>query len=285
MFDLPVILIAGADGQLGYEAAALAQDEGFTVVALGHQALDLCSAEQVAAALALHRPSYVINAAVSYEGDLGVNDLGAGLLAQACAEANVVLVHLSCAEVFDGLEDAPYNEEYQPIPVSDYGRSKVLGEEAVRRHLARHIILRSGWLFSARGDNVVRRLLDRARQNQSLEVTDQLTGSPTAAADLARVILAIIKQLDCGCEGWGTYHYGGSEPISWFGFCEAVIAAARQYEDLPLAALTPVPHTPAGWRVMPLNSRLDCSRIRSAFGIHQRTWRSGLMQAVRTLNS
>ena len=278
-------MITGADGQLGYETAALAQEDGFTVVALNRHGLDLCSSAQIAAVLATHRPAYVINAAAGFSDDLAVNDVGAGLLAQACAAAGIALVHISCAEVFDGLEETPYNEEYQPAPISAYGRSKATGEALVRRHLPRHVILRTGWLFSARGDSVVRRLLDQARQQTAMEVSDLLIGSPTAAADLARVILAVIKQLDCGGDGWGTYHYAGAEPISWFGFCEAVIAAARQYEDLALERLQPVSRAPLGWRDLPLNTRLDCSRIRGTFGIHQRAWRTGLMQAVRTLLS
>ena len=278
-------MITGADGQLGYETAALAQEDGFTVVALDRQRLDLHSSQQIDAALATYRPAYVVNAAATFDDDLALNETGVGRLAEACAKAGVVLIHTSCAEVFDGRFEQPYDEAFQSDPVSTYGRSKAAGEALVRQLLPRHIILRTGWLFSARGGSIVRRLLERARRRDSIEVFDLLLGSPTAATDLARVILAIIKQLDSGSEAWGTYHYAGSESISWFGFCEAVIAAARQYEDLALERLLPVQSPPPGWRQMPLNTCLDCSRIRSTFGIHQRTWRSGLMQAVRVLHS
>ncbi|WP_210395837.1 SDR family oxidoreductase [Motiliproteus sediminis] len=286
MFELPLILVTGADGQLGYDTAALAQEDGFQIVALSHAGLDICDPAAVAAALAEHRPAYVVNAVAGFDdGNLAVNSTGAAVLAQACADAGIALVQVSCAEVFDGLDEAPYSEEYHPAPVSAYGSSKAAGEEAVRAVLPRHVILRTGWLFSARGDNIVRQLLEQARRQEEVEVCDLLMGSPTATMDLARVVLAIIKQLDSGSEGWGTYHYAGGEPISWFGFCEAVIAAARQYEDLRLERLLPVQRAPAGWRAMPLNTQLDCSRIRGTFGVHQRTWRTGLMQAMRTLHA
>ena len=287
MFDLPSLLIVGAKGQLGYEVEALAREEGFDATALDRHQLDVLDAGSVEAALKLHAPRFLINAAATIEAEdssqaaYAVNTRGAAILAESCRKLGVAMIHISCAEVFGGDSDEPYLEQDSATALSPYAKSKLRGEELVRAALPRHLILRTGWLFSARGDSFVRQLLDQARQQQELVVADGLQGSPTSAADLARVILAVVKQLDAGADCWGTFHYCASETISWFGFAESIVAAARQFEDLPLEQLVAEPQQQLAGRVRPANSCLDCGKILDQYGIHQRTWRSGLMQVVR----
>lgn len=289
MFELPTLLITGADGQLGYELVAHAREEGFTVVACNHNELDVTDAAAVLACFEQEKPAYVINCAgqilpdtFEQPVDFSVNRRGPEVLAKACHQLDIALIQLSCADVFDGTESSPYSEQHAVAAVSAYGESLIDGERAVRQFLAKHLILRTGWVFSARGHCPVRRLLEKARQQSLVEVADGLQGSPTAAVDVARVVLALIKQFDCGIENWGVYHYVSSEPISWFGFCEAVIAAARQYEDLELDELVLVPHEQFNGYARPANSVLDCRHILRHFGVHQRSWRTGLMQVVRS---
>ncbi len=291
LFELPTLLITGAQGQLGYELEALAREEGFDVVALDAKQLDICDAAGVRAALKEHRPRFLINAAAVLNAEeessagYAVNTRGAAILAESCAEAGCAMVHVSCAEVFSDQAVAVYSEEDDVAPLSQYGKSKLRSEELVRAALSEHIIVRTGWLFSSRGNSFVRELLEQARHQVEISVADDLQGTPTSAADLARVILAMIKQLDCGSGSWGTYHYCAAESISWFGFVEAIVAAARQYEEIPLDRLIAVPQSELRMRQQPANSCLDCDKILSTFGIHQRTWRSGLMQVIRSYYS
>lgn len=291
MFALPVLLIVGAQGQLGYEVDVLARDQGFVVTALDSKQLDILDAEAVVAALAKYEPKFVINAAATLNAEeqapaaFAVNTRGAAIVAESCQTAGCVMIHISCVEVFAGDLIEPYAEDHEVLPQTAYAKSKLRGEELVRSVLTKHIIVRTGWLFSARSGGYVRELLERARQQEVIQVTDGLLGDPTPAADLARVILAIIKQLDSGAACWGTYHYSASESISWFGFVESVIAAARQYADISLERLDAVPHPQLSQLPRTINSRLNCDKILSAFGIHQRTWRSGLMQVVRSFYS
>jgi dTDP-4-dehydrorhamnose reductase len=288
LFALPVLLIVGAQGQLGYEVDVLARDQGFVVAALDSSQLDILDASAVAAALARYKPQFVINAAATLRAPeqtpaaFAVNTRGAAILAESCHAAGCVMIHVTCVEVFAGDQIEPYAEDHEVSPQTTYAKSKLQGEELVRSALPSHIIVRTGWLFSARSGGFVRELLEKAREQDVIQVTDGLLGDPTPAADLARVILAMIKQLDSGATCWGTYHYSASESISWFGFVESVIAAARQYADISLERLDAVPHSQLDQHSRTINSRLNCDKILSAFGIHQRTWRSGLMQVVRS---
>tara|TARA_R110002094_G_scaffold41583_3_gene53989 strand:+ start:34 stop:939 length:906 start_codon:yes stop_codon:yes gene_type:complete len=291
LFSLPALLIVGVDGQLGYEVEALAREQGFDVTALDSDQLDILDSTAVAEALAKYQPLFLVNAAAELNTQeqtlaaYAANTRGAAILAESCRAAGCALVHISCAEVFQGDRIEVFAEDDEPAPQTLYAKSKLRGEELVRAALSRHIILRTGWLFSARGDSYVRSLLEQARQQQEVYVADGLVGDPTPVADLARVILAMIKQLDSGAECWGTYHYSAAESISWFGFAESIIAAARQYADIPLERLLAVPQAELEIRQRPQNSRLDCDKILSAFGIHQRAWRPGLMQVVRSYYS
>lgn len=290
MFGLPKLLIAGANGQLGYELVAVAQEEGFDVVALDHEQLDVLDYDAVASVIESNSPQYVINATgrlipqqAGSPADFTVNSVGPEMLARACKSFKLPLIHISCAEVFDGEWQTPYIENQQQNPVSAYSDSIIQGEKAVRLHLEKHLIIRSGWVFSGRGQCPVRHLLELARKHKQVPVSEGLKGCPTAASDVARVVLALVKQFDCGIENWGTYHYCSSEPISWFGFCEAVIAAARQYENLELEELMTTPDEQLVGFARPANSMLDCTSILQNFGVHQRPWRIGLMQTMRSL--
>lgn len=291
MFALPTLLIVGAQGQLGYEVDALARELGFAVTALDSRQLDILDAAAVVATLAKYKPCFLINAAATLcaqeqiPAAFAVNTRGAAILAESCCAAGCVMIHISCVEVFSGDLIEPYEEDHEPAPQTQYAKSKLRGEQLVRAVSPRHIILRTGWLFSARKGSFVRELLEQARQQGEISIAEGLVGNPTPAADLARVVLAIIKQLDSGAQCWGTYHYCASESISWFGFAESIIAAARQYADIPLERLEAVPQAQLVLHPRPANSRLNCDKILCAFGIHRRAWRSGLMQVVRNYYS
>lgn len=286
------VLICGADGQIGHALAELLlQQQGIECISLGRRKLDVTDANQIQQQLERYLPDYVINCAGFNRVDdaerqpdqaMAVNSAGAANLAAACAQLSIPLLHLSSDYVFDGHYASGYSEDDAVSPLGVFGRSKWEGEESIRNLHPQHLILRVSWVFSARGDNYLLRTLEQARHEAMIEAVDDRRGCPTSAEDVARVILAILRQLTCGIDVWGTYHYCGAEITSRYGFSEAILAAARQYEDLAVQELRAVASAdfPAAAQ-RPASSVLKCRKLLSTFGIRQRPWRSELQRVIR----
>jgi dTDP-4-dehydrorhamnose reductase len=288
------VLICGADGQIGHALAELSsQQHWIDCVALGRRKLDVTDAVQVQQQLERHLPDYVVNCASfncvdeaerQPELALAVNTAGASILASACNRLSIPLLHLSSDYVFDGRYAGGYSEDDEVSPLGVLGRSKWAGEEAIRADLAQHLILRVSWVFSARGDNYLLRTLEQARYEPVIDAVDDRRGCPTSADDVARVVVAILRQLTCGIDVWGTYHYCGAEITSCYGFSEAILAAARQYETLAVQELRAVASTDcAAAAHCTVSSVLKCRKLLTTFGIRQRPWRSELERVIREL--
>ncbi|GGK83675.1 dTDP-4-dehydrorhamnose reductase [Amphritea balenae] len=286
------ILITGADGQIGYFLnQAAVTDPFFSVVALTDHEFDISDPEQVQRQLDLHMPDYVINttgfntvdrAGTQSERCVALNTDGVENLALACGDLSIPLFHLSSDYVFDGHYESGYTEEDQASPLGLYGETKWQGEERLRTALPQHVILRVSWVFSTVGDNYMRRSLQQAREQKCISAVDDRRGCPTSATDIARVIMAMLKQLHNGAENWGTYHYCGAEVTSRYGFTEAVLAAASQYEKLKAEELKPISSSElCSDAERPASSVLVCTKLLNNFGIRQIPWRSELVVMIR----
>lgn len=208
-------------------------------------------------------------------------NLGDGLLmlAQACSQRGIPLIQLSNSRVFDGIDGGRHRERDAVVPASRIGAILSRMEELVRSACPQHIILRTGPLFSAVGDNLLTSLLQRFQDRESLTLSSSGKSSPVHVLDLARVISAIVDQLSCGAQCWGTYHYCSSDPASSHQFAETVLAVASQYiqgSDQPLM-LEPVATADTSWP-RPL---LNCDEIFNNFGIKQLPWRSYVAPTVK----
>lgn len=288
------VVILGAAGQVGHALTELLeQAPGLDAVALNRRQLDITDGDAVHRQLEKHLPDYVVNCAGFNRVDaaerqpdqaMAINRDGAEQVARACSELSIPLLHLSSDYVFDGYYASGYSEEDEASPLGIFGRSKWLGEEVVRAALPRHLILRISWVFSTRGENYLLRMLEQARHDTMIEAADDRRGCPTSAEDVARVILAILRQLTCGIDVWGTYHYCGAEITTRYGFSEAILAAARQYEELKVQQLQAVSsaNLPAIAQ-RPASSVLKCRKLLATFGIRQRPWRSELQRVVREI--
>lgn len=289
---VPLLLVTGAQGQVGREVCAQAPGFGWRVAALGHGALDITRGPEVTACLARLRPGLVINAAAYTAVDraesepehaFAVNGTAPGHLAQGCAGLGIPLFHLSTDYVFDGPSARPWRETDPVHPLGVYGRSKWAGEEAVRQRLERHLILRTAWVFSPHGHNFVKTMLRLGRERDELAVVADQTGSPTAAADVAHALLTLATRLDRGGL-WGTYHYAGFPPATWHGLAEAVfrhgvpalLPRAPRVRPIPSAEYP----TPAR---RPLFSVLDCTAIRERQGISAPAWEPALVRVLAAL--
>ena len=193
------LVILGAHGQVGGALAARVRQAGMACDAFGRAECDIT--DPVALKRRIGAGHFVINCAAytavdqaetEVEAAYRVNATGAENVATACAEAGVPLVHLSTDYVLDGESQKPAREDDPPRPLNVYGQSKLAGEIAVRQRVGTHIILRSSWIFSARGKNFVKTILGLAKTQSQLRVVDDQIGGPTPADDVAKAILDII---------------------------------------------------------------------------------------------
>ncbi len=289
------ILLTGGSGQIGREVFDSAEALGWTVVAPGRRALDVRHAEDVSRVLQAHADAdFVVNAAAFTAVDAAEDDAAAaysvnrdapGLLGAACARLDLPLLHLSTDYVFDGRRSDGYTEDDATGPLSVYGASKLAGEEAVRERLPRHLIVRSSWVFGKYGKNFVKTMLQLGHERPSLAVVADQRGCPTGAADVATAITHMVgSALRPGFADWGTYHYCGSPPATWFEFAQSIFEEARGRESLAVREIEPISSEEFGSRARrPPSSILDCARIRATFGIEQPAWRARLRAVLDVL--
>jgi len=279
------ILVAGQSGQLAHALSRWRWPGDTECIALGRPALDVTDAASVSAALAAHAPGILINASAYTAVDRAEQDRQAAFalnvegprnLARAAQARCIPLVHVSTDYVFGGAGHRPWREDDPTTPQGVYATSKLLGEDAVREETARHVILRTSWLFSAHGRNFVRTMLSLAATGPTRPVVDDQWGCPTPAQDLARVIATITAAPG----PYGTYHYCGAGAVTWFGFAQEIFArsSGKRPELRPISTADFAAPAPR-----PAYSVLDTQKIRRDYGIEQRPWREGLDIVMREL--
>lgn len=237
------ILLTGAEGQFGRCFQDRCTDH--SLVALNRSELDITDLDAVQRACKTHLPDVVVNGAAytavdraEQEVDLAVavNSAGPQNLAVACAERDIPLIHISTDYVFDGTATSPYLPDSPVSPLGVYGQSKWQGEEAVRRTLNQHLIIRTAWVFSEYGNNFVKTMLRLGAEREELSVVADQVGCPTYAGHIADAIIALLPLLkQPGFDGWGTHHFGGDRAVSWHQFAQAIFAEAVDQGCLPQA--------------------------------------------------
>ena len=286
------ILLAGAQGQVGREIAFIAKAKGITMHAFDRQGLDISNATAVDTKISEIRPNLIINAAAYTAVDKAeeevdkaytVNRDGAKHLAQACAQYDIPLLHISTDYVFDGSKPDPYKEDDPVAPLGEYGKSKWQGEESIRQQLKQHIILRVAWVFGSHGHNFVKTMLRFGKERNELRVVDDQHGGPTPARYIAETLIILAeKYRDSRKLEWGTYHYCGTPATTWYGFSEEIFSQSHRLGMLDkLVKVIPISTreypTPAR---RPANSILECAKLRTTFGIQQPDWRIALKQVL-----
>ncbi len=209
---------------------------------------------------------------------------GVEALARCCHSAFIPLIHISNSCVFDGIDGGRHREDDPLVPASRFGAQVLRMEERVRAGCKRHVILRTGPLFGAEGDNLLIRLLARLRAGGKVELSSAGVSCPTQVDDFSRVVSAIVDQLSCGAEVWGSYHYCCSDPASYFQFAEVVLAVTSQYLDpahsgLELSATDAIATGDSCWP----RPQLNCEKILNTFGIKQLPWRSFLAATIKQI--
>lgn len=278
------ILLTGAQGQVGREVVEQATPP-VQVLAFSKAELDITHPQQVQAVVEAHRPDLVINTAAYTAVDkaetdqaqaFAVNGEGVKNIALVCKAYDLPLIHLSTDYVFDGKKENAYVEDDQHSPLNVYGASKAAGEKVLQETWEKHIILRVSWVFGQYGHNFVKTMLRLASERKELRIVADQRGFPTAAKDLASVLLVLAARVLEEHPQWGVFHYRGDKPVSWFDFAN-VILKGRDITVYPIT--TEEFPTPAE---RPRNSLLDMQKIQNKYGIFPADWEKRVIEIVQS---
>ncbi|WP_222564679.1 dTDP-4-dehydrorhamnose reductase [Novilysobacter antarcticus] len=291
------LLLIGGNGQVGHELRRALAPLGDLVVTTRDgrlsdgapcETLDLGQPESVADLVERIAPDVVINAAAytavdraEDEPDLAqvVNAESPALIAEACAGVAATLVHYSTDYVFDGLGQRPYREEDPTAPLGVYGATKLAGEQAIAATGARHLILRTAWVYGLHGSNFLRTMLRLAGERDELRVVADQVGSPTPAWLIADVTASILRRT---IDTSGVFHLVAAGQTSWHGFAEAIMQQARSAGLLKREPRV-LPITTAEFptrAARPAFSVLDTARLEEQFQLEILDWRRALVKTL-----
>jgi dTDP-4-dehydrorhamnose reductase len=308
------ILLLGKNGQLGWElqrslaplADLVALDRAETrAPGAGAGSADarpvLCGdlgrPEELEATVRVLAPDVIVNAAAytavdkaetDEEAARAINATAPGALARLCAELGAWMVHYSTDYVFDGTGTTPWRESDPTGPLSVYGKTKLDGEERIRASGCRHMILRTSWVYGARGVNFAKTILRLAAEREALRVIDDQVGAPTGADLLADVTAHALRGLEARPDLGGTYHVAAKGETSWFEYARFVIDTARARGWSLKVARNDVCPVPSSAYPLPArrpdNSRLNCERFESAFSLRLPSWQYGVERLLAELS-
>ena len=288
------LLLLGKNGQVGWELQRSLSVLG-EVVALDRHSRTLCGDLTNLAGLAQTvralRPDVIVNAAAytavdqaEREYDLArmINAAASHVLAQEAQRQGAWLVHFSTDYVFDGSGQRPWGETDLPAPLNVYGQTKLEGEQLIAANCERHLILRTSWVYGARGGNFIKTMLRLAREREQLTVIDDQHGAPTSAELLADATALMIHRLTACSqdERAGLYHLTAAGETTWHGYASHLIAEARRiHPGIELKVTNVVATTSEAFvtaATRPRNSRLDTAKLQAAFGLTLPPWQQGV---------
>jgi dTDP-4-dehydrorhamnose reductase len=282
------ILLTGKDGQIGWELQRTLAPLG-ELVAFGRNGLDLADLAALSSTVRALRPDVIVNAAAYTAVDqaqkepelaMRLNAEAPGILAREAARSGALLVHISTDYVFDGRKSSPYDEDDAVNPINSYGASKLAGETAVREAGGRHLILRTSWIYAARGKNFLRTILRLAHEREELRVVSDQIGAPTWSRLVAEAIAQLVVLTRTQHVGVpGTYHLTTGGETSWYGFAQEAITQATKLTGFKarVRAITPIASSEYPLPAQrPLNSRLSNTRLETAFALRLPDWQTAL---------
>ena len=294
------ILLLGRDGQVGWELQRSLAPLG-ELVALGRQGsadlvADLSNLDALAQTVRAVAPDVIVNAAAytavdqaEVEPDLArvLNADAPAVLAREASKLNAWLLHYSTDYVFDGSGNRPWQETDATQPLNVYGETKLQGEQAIRDSGCRHLILRTSWVYAARGQNFVRTMLRLAEERETLHVIDDQIGAPTGAELIANITAHALTVVRRNADAGGLYHVAAAGETSWHGLACFLIERGRALgwplrvatEDIVPVATEAFPTAAS----RPQNSRLDCALFLRTFGFELPDWRVGVERVLKQI--
>ena len=287
------VFVTGAKGQVGSELEYALLKAGHQVVSSSHQSLDISQYDNVRSALKASGVDIVVNTAAFTNVEraesekavaYSVNALGARNLATCCAQLDIPLIHLSTDYVFAVDKEGPHKEDDVTAGHSVYAKSKLEGEHFVLDSGCKALIIRTSWLFGRFGRNFVKIMLSLARERHEIAVVSDQLGNPTPVRALAEAIVKIIPQvLKPTFKDFGVYHFSGFEATSWDDFAREIFRRAQQQHvinhEINVVSISSEEYKSKAMR--PHDSRLNCDKFKSTFGITMPYWPQYLAEVIR----
>lgn len=281
----PLILLLGHTGQVGFELQRCLSVWG-DLLCPERQLLDLCDTAAVYSYLYKHQPDIIVNAAAWTAVDQSeqqqqqcdqLNHLLPQTLASYANQTNSWLLHYSSDYVYSGNGQTPWLETDVTAPVNYYGQSKLHGDNAIQQLCSKHIILRTSWVYSARGKNFMLTMLRLFQQKESLQIINDQWGAPTSARLIAQVSTAIIGHIVTNKNAdqvAGVYHLASSGETNWHQYAVHIFEWAKRHNlTVSLQQLNAVPTScyPTIAK-RPSNSRLNCDKLVRTFNLRLPCW-------------
>ena len=290
--SIPKILVFGRVGQVGWELRHKLACIG-RVVSVDYPEIDFSKPDTIRAAVRAAEPNVIINAAAYTAVDKAettpdpawaINATGPGVIAEEAKRLGALMVHYSTDYVYNGAKPSPWVETDAPGPLNVYGQTKLAGDEAIAAVGGDYVILRTSWVYGARGANFLLTMLRLAKERPELRIVDDQTGSPTTSECIAQATAQIVAQVLAPAGGLngrsGVYHLTNSGATTWFGFANTFLSKQPAGPKL-----TPIPTSeyPVPAR-RPVNSVLSCQRIADTFGVRMPPWEDALDLVLETLS-
>jgi dTDP-4-dehydrorhamnose reductase len=291
------ILVFGRIGQVGWELrhklACLGQ-----VTAIEYPEIDFSKPDSIRTAVRAAKPAVILNAAAYTAVDkaetdpelaTAINATAPGVIAEEAKRLGSILVHYSTDYVFDGTKQDPYVETDAPNPINVYGKTKLAGDQAIQAVGGDYLILRTSWVYGARGSNFLLTMLRLAQERPELRIVDDQIGAPTSSECIAQATANVLAQLLApsgrGLDGRsGIYNLTSTGETTWFGFAKALLTKSSGTFGFMVPNLIPIKTSefprPAN---RPANSRLSCQRLEQTFGVTLPHWEDALSLVLETL--
>ena len=292
---MTTILLSGNTGQVGGELQRTLEPLG-RVVALGRDEMDHTNPDSIRSAIRRVKPGIIVNAAgyttvdrAEAEVDLAMrlNAVAPGIIAEEAKRANAPLVHYSTDYVYDGKQARPYTEDDAPNPVNAYGKSKLAGERAIQAVGGAHLILRTSWIYSARGNNFVLAILRLAREKPELSVVNDQIGSPSWARSLAQATTDLLRDPERIRSHSGIYHLSAGGETSRHEFAATIVRIMKERVGPKEGWAEIRPISTAQYQSLPArrppNTVTSKARVKQVFGVEMSGWTVQLEDFLRQL--
>ncbi len=290
------ILLTGINGQVGH--ALLPKLSEFQVIGLSRAELDLTNTDAIRDVIREIKPDLVINPAAytavdkaESEPDLAnaINAVAPRVIAEEVARLGSALIHFSTDYVYDGNKKNPYVETDEVNPISVYGKSKLVGEQAIQAVGLPHLVLRTSWVYGPYGKNFLKSILRLASERDCLSIVADQIGSPTSSLSIAETVSALIRCWHSEIEAEsGLFHLSNNGNTTWHGFTCEIINQYNRLNLLPtlkvsvnnIAAITTAEYPTSA--VRPANSVLDNTKLKRVFDVALPRWQDGLQQVIQS---